>query len=75
MQGGREKGDTYALTNEVGETYVLYYIKENEAGWKLDATNNIVNAAMTAFIEEATADIEIVDKDKHLSYLHEEDAE
>ena len=75
MQGGREKGDTYALTNEVGETYVLYYIKENEAGWKLDATNNIVNAAMTAFMEEATAGIEIVDKDKHLSYLEKQDAE
>lgn len=71
----RTAGDTFAVKTEQEESYVIYYVGENEPTWKLNATASLVNAAMTAFVEDATANIEIVDKKKELAYLYvEEDA-
>ncbi len=69
----RTAGDTFAVKTESGTGYVLYYLEGNEPVWKLNATSKLVNADMTAFMEEATADIEIEDRKKNLVYLHVEE--
>ena len=39
----------------------------------LSATSVLLNADMTVFMEEAVADVEIVDRKKNLVYLHIEE--
>lgn len=69
----RVAGDTLAVTTESGVSYVLYYLAESDPAWKLDATSTLVNADMTAFMEEAVAGVEIEDRKKNLVYLHIEE--
>ena len=73
LTAGRAEGDTLAVTTEDGTAYVVYYLAEGEPTWKLDATSVLLNADMSAFMEEAIADVEIVDRKKNLVYLHIEE--
>lgn len=73
LTAGRAEGDTLAVTTESGISYVIYYLAEGEPAWKLSATSVLLNADMTAFMEEAIADVEIVDRKKNLVYLHIEE--
>lgn len=73
LKAGRAEGDTLAVTTESGAAYVVYYLAEGEPAWKLDATSALLNADMSAFMEEAIADIEIVDRKKNLAYLYIEE--
>ncbi len=73
LTAGRAEGDTLAVTTESGISYVIYYLAEGEPSWKLSATSVLLNADMTAFMEEAVADVEIVDRKKNLVYLHIEE--
>ena len=73
LTAGRAEGDTLAVTTEDGISYVLYYLAEGEPSWKLSAAGVLLNADLTAFLEDAIADIEIVDSKKNLVYLHIEE--
>ena len=73
LTADRAEGDTLAVTSEDGISYVLYYLAEGEPSWKLSAAGVLLNADLTAFLEDAIADIEIVDGKKNLVYLHIEE--
>jgi len=73
LAAGRVKGDTLAYNLEEGASYVFYYLAEGNPAWKTNAASAVLNARMTAFIEEAIAGVEIEDKDKKLTYLYLEE--
>lgn len=72
FEAKRAAGDTTAVSTEDGSNYVLYYVGENEVAWKLEAENVLLEAALTAFMEEAAAEMEIEDPKGKLAYLHAE---
>ena len=70
LSADRKEGDTLGVTLDTGESFVIYFLAEGDPSWKLNATNNLMDAYLTTFMEEAVEDIEIKDKKKRLKYLY-----
>ena len=65
----RKEGDTTALTLEDGTGYVLYYVAQNDPEWKLNIRTTLINQAMSDYVEEISAQIEVEDPEGNLNYL------
>lgn len=64
----RAPGDTTALESADGYDYMLYYIKQNDCAWKMEARNEIVSEKVLAYLEEITAGMEVKDPKNNLKY-------
>ena len=68
FDSSRQAGDTVAITVS-DTTYVLYYIGQDQAEWKINIKNTLVSQAMTKYIDDITADITVEDPKGKLNYL------
>ena len=70
----RAAGDTTAITMEGGVNYVMYYLGQGDPQWKMSIRSTLLNEVMNAYLEEITADMEVVDTKGNLNYLKVEAA-
>ncbi len=69
FDAARQKGDTTSVTDESGDTYVVYYIGKGEPAWKLEIKNEIQTEAMNQYLAEITDKVTVEDPKGKLNYL------
>lgn len=70
FDAARVAGDTTAITTEAdGNTYILYYIGQNDPEWKMTAKSEVLADTMEDYLQEISKDIEIDDPKGNLEYL------
>lgn len=71
----RAYGDVAALTTEDGYNYVMFFVGSNEPIWKVSIQDTLVTERLSAYVDEITSAIEVVDSKKNLNYLWVGEAE
>lgn len=70
----RRAGDTTVLSPGDDEySYVMYFVGQSDPWWLVSARNELLGAAMEAYMEEITADISVEDPRGNLKYLYVSD--
>ena len=66
----RVTGDTFAVSAEDGSYhYVAYYVGQNDPEWKINIYNALLNEALSDYLAEISANVEIKDPKGNLNYL------
>ncbi len=69
-----EYGDTTVVDLGEGVHYVMYYVGENRPSWKMNAESTLLEEKVNKYLEELTADVEIVDRKGNLEYIEIEES-
>ena len=70
----RAQGDTTAITLEGGINYVMYYLGQGDPQWKMSIRSTLLSETMNNYLDEITADVQVVDTKGNLNYLKVEAA-
>ena len=66
----RKAGDTTIVEDEdLGTTYVVYYVGKNAAQWSMSIKETLLADIMADYVEEIKAEIQVEDKKGKLNYL------
>lgn len=67
---GRRKGDTAVISPEgESETYVLYYVAQNEEEWVLNIQNTLNAEALSEYVQVFVDHVQVKDAKGNLKYL------
>lgn len=66
----RKAGDTVAITEEDGTSFVFYYIGTNEPEYKMNIRSLLLYNVMEEYLDEISQGIEVEDPENRLAYLH-----
>lgn len=72
---GRKAGDVEIIPIDETYTYVVYFIGQDRPEWQLDIESTLSDETMTAYVEEISADCEVVDTYDNLPYIKKREAQ
>jgi hypothetical protein len=65
---GRQKGDATVITVDT-QDYVVYYVGQGDPQWKSSIRSQLLSEAITAYVDDLTANMTVEDPKGHLPYL------
>ncbi len=74
FEENRAAGDTTVITSSDGNTYIMYFVGDNEPEWKLSIQTTIVGDILTEYVEEITTGYEVESVNGNLEYIEKEAA-
>lgn len=72
FDSARVAGDTIVMSAE-GESYLLYFVAQNDPAWKLDVKNTLVNNKISEYMAGLVEGMPVEDPKGKLKYLTVED--